>query len=366
MTIDALGSLSFGSFDPAGGDRPGGALRILCVLPTLNPYGGVVSVVNALNLMIDDGHHVTIVSLSRHRHDLVFPKTEPMYLADWEGFPPGAARGFDVLLATSWETVPIVAQIHASHPSASTFYYVQDFEPDFYAESDAATRQRALDTYAMIDKRFVKTEYLRQRLTDHGSDAALIPPGMDLDVFYPRSGPPSTRPMRVLAMARPTPDDHRGYQTLMDVFRQLSQSRPDLDLVVFGTDELPMTGVDVDNRGRVPPSELPELYSSSRIFVDTSRFHGFGRTGAEALACGTAAVLSDSGGISAYARHGENALVVPVGDVAATVEAVETLAADADLADRLSAQGVQDVARFSDREATSAIERLFRSAVATP
>ena len=364
MTTQILPRFSFGTFDPSGGDRPADALRILCVLPTLNPYGGVVSVVNALNILVDQGHHATLISLSKHKSDLVFPKTEPIYLQDWDDFPTDFTSGFDIYLATSWETVPIILEMARENPRAATFYYVQDFEPDFYSEEETETRRRALETYTMIENRFVKTEHLQRKLAEHGFEATVIPPGMNLDIFYPRSGPPSTRQRRIIAMARPTPDDHRGYEILKDVFGQLYRDYPDVELVVFGTDDLPDPGFPVDNVGRVKPSDLPDLYSSCQIFLDTSRFHGFGRTGAEALACGTAIVLSDSGGISSYARHEENALIVPVADVSGTVAAIAALLDDPARMDALAASGLETVAGLSDYVATARIEELFRNALA--
>jgi glycosyltransferase involved in cell wall biosynthesis len=363
MTTQLLPRFSFGAFDPARGDRPPDALRIMCVLPTLNPYGGVVSVVNALNILIDQGHHATLVSLSRHNSDLVFPKTEPIYLQDWDNLPTDFTADFDVYLATSWETVPIIVEMATGNPKAVTLYYVQDFEPDFYGEDETEIRQRALATYSMIENRFVKTEHLQRKLAEHGFEATVIPPGMNLDIFYPRSGPPSTRAKRIVAMARPTPDDHRGYEVLIEVFRQIAHNHPEIDLVMFGTDDLPQPGFAVENLGRVRPSELPDLYSSCQIFLDTSRFHGFGRTGAEALACRTAVVLSDSGGISSYARHDENALIVPVGDVAATVAAIEALLAHPERMDRLAVCGLETVSGLSDYVATARIEELFREAL---
>ena len=357
---------SFSSLDAFAADRPADALHIMCVLPTLNPYGGVVSVVNALNILIDQGHYVTLVCLSSHKTDLVHPKTEPLYLEDWDSFPADLAAGYDIYLATSWETVPIVATMAQRQPSSATFYYVQDFEPDFYKESEVETRRQALATYTTIPNTFVKTLHLQSKLAEHGFSARRIPPGMNLDIFYPRAGKASERPKRVLAMARPdTQDDHRGYSILVEVYRELAVRDPSIALAWFGTNDLPDHGFPVQSFGRVPPSELPVLYSGAQIFLDTSRFHGFGRTGAEAMACGTACVLSDSGGISEYAVDDHNAIIVPVGDVARTVEAIEGLLADLGRMDTLASHGLETVAGLSDYKATAAIERLFRAELET-
>ncbi len=99
------------------------------------------------------------------------------------------------------------------------------------------------------------------------------------------------------------------------------------------------------------PHELPDIYSNASVFVDTSKTHGFGRTGVEAMACGTPCVLSDSGGISEYATHDVNARIVDVGDVAGTTEAVEQLLDDVAIAERLSHTGITTASKFGDYRA---------------
>lgn len=174
-------------------------------------------------------------------------------------------------------------------PGPTPLYFVHDIEAEFYA--DQATRRATLATYERIETRVVKTRFLQQRLHDLGHAAHRIPPGMDLDVFYPRDV--HRRLGRVLAMARPTDSgtDNRGFDILIQVFERLAPERPDVDLVTFGHDDPSAFPVDVTTLARGSSHELANLYSSASIFVDTSRHHGFGRTGVEAMACGAAAVL---------------------------------------------------------------------------
>jgi glycosyltransferase involved in cell wall biosynthesis len=65
--------------------------------------------------------------------------------------------------------------------------------------------------------------------------------------------------------------------------------------------------------------------------------------------------LSDSGGISEYAVQGENALIVPVGDVPKTVEAIEKLLDDPPLRESLIAAGLKTVSGLSDYAAADAL-----------
>jgi glycosyltransferase involved in cell wall biosynthesis len=289
---------------------------------------------------------------------------EAVYLDKKSPLPISLAPVHDIFVATSWETAPMIAELAGHNHSAALFYYIQDYEADFYPPEATEKRRQVLDTYSLIPNKIVKTSHLQKRLADAGWQTTRIPPGMDLDIFYPRAGPPSTRPPAVIAMARPgTSNDQRGFEVLRMVYGELAKRRPGLQMTVFGSDELPedFTG---DNHGRVEPSSLPVLYSSAQVYIDVSRVHGFGRTGVEAMACGAACVLSDSGGISEYAVNGENALIVPVGDVNATADAVERLLDDAVLADTLARNGAKSVAGYSDYAAATVLESLFKLGLA--
>jgi len=70
------------------------------------------------------------------------------------------------------------------------------------------------------------------------------------------------------------------------------------------------------------------------------------------MACGAACVLSDSGGIRDYARHGENALIVPVSDVPAAAEAIRQLAESPALRDRLVLNAFKTATRWAETWAT--------------
>ena len=70
------------------------------------------------------------------------------------------------------------------------------------------------------------------------------------------------------------------------------------------------------------------------------------------MACGAAWALSDSGGVRDYARHGENALIVPVTDVTAATEAVRQLVESPALRDRLVLNGFTTATSWAEAWAT--------------
>ena len=70
---------------------------------------------------------------------------------------------------------------------------------------------------------------------------------------------------------------------------------------------------------------------------------GYGLTGLEAMACGTALVSTSYKGVLEYASDGMNALLSPVKDVNGLVRNVQRLFDDDDLRIRIARNGVESV-----------------------
>jgi glycosyltransferase involved in cell wall biosynthesis len=98
----------------------------------------------------------------------------------------------------------------------------------------------------------------------------------------------------------------------------------------------------IELRGYVPfGPELLELYRSSHIFVHVSLTEGVPQVIVEALACGTPVVATEVGGVSGAVAGGAAGLLVPPANLEALVDAVERMAADAALRQRLVARGLE-------------------------
>src|SRR5262249_16451180 len=102
------------------------------------------------------------------------------------------------------------------------------------------------------------------------------------------------------------------------------------------------------NMGRLQDqSKVAELLSTADLLLDASLWQGFGRPGLEAMACGVAPVLSNVGGLSEYARDGENFLLVPPGDANPATHALVRLIDAPDLRARLAKAGPAAARAFS-------------------
>jgi len=97
----------------------------------------------------------------------------------------------------------------------------------------------------------------------------------------------------------------KNLKTLLRVFAQVSQVRPECVLVVAGkhgrNEEDPSKliweaglGDKVVQIGEVEELDLPALYSAARMIVCPSLYEGFGLTVLEAMACGTPVISSNA------------------------------------------------------------------------
>ena len=111
--------------------------------------------------------------------------------------------------------------------------------------------------------------------------------------------------------------------------------------------------------------ELAKLYQEADIYVCTSRYESFPLPPLEAMASGTAVVSTSNDGIMAYANHGENCLLAPVGDVQAIATAIRRVLDDPTLADRLRSNGLRTARDLSWPKIIRGVASHFRSVVRT-
>lgn len=334
-----------------------GAPRLLVLLGSLTRYGGNISVVELVQDLHAAGWEITVAVSSPHQPDLHddLPVPPRFYLGH-EHFLAQAPQA-DVVLATWWTTAYAALDLCQTRPGLLPAYFVQDFEPWFYPEEFRYLRDCVAETYRLMPFCFAKTLWLCARIRDAGGTASQVPPALDLQRFHPVNEPPGDT---VLAMVRPE-SPQRGFNTVKWLFEALHRARPGTHLIAFGSDEESAAHIDapVDHRGRVPNNDMPALYRSARVFVECSDFHGFGRTVAESLACGTPCVATSSGGVDAFLRDGENGVLVPSGDKESLLRAVLRILDDDALHARLRSGAIPSVAHFDRSHASMCTARLL-------
>lgn len=324
-----------------------GRMRITFLIAESMPIcGGVICITQLAREMLIAGHDVKIVT----RADVVDPEkfnlpTQPLVFPNDEElvrlFPPS-----DIVIATYWTTAfHVMPKLRERYDFVSS-YYVQDYEAYFYPEDEFVLRSQAASTYTMTEYRVVMSQWLKQLIErKHGVACHKIHMGIDLGVFRPRSAKadPKRRP-QIVYNARPDAP-RRGFSDAVKAFQRVHAERPDVEFVLFGTenkdmpDDLP---IPYTNRERIyDPNKVAQMLSDATLLLDSSHFQGFGRPGLEAMACGTPPVLTNEGGVNEYAIDNENALMVSPRDYQGMADRMLMLLNDPELAARLRIGGLK-------------------------
>ncbi len=131
--------------------------------------------------------------------------------------------------------------------------------------------------------------------------------------------------------------------------------RPKLERLVASLD----LGARVRFLGRISEQEKLALLRRSWGLAFASPKEGWGITNLEAAACATPVVASNSPGIRESVQHGETGFLVPHGDTRAMADAMDRLAGDAALVERIGAQARRFAETFTwDRAADQTEQHL--------
>lgn len=186
-------------------------------------------------------------------------------------------------------------------------------------------------------------------LSELGSRSYLLPHGVDLHRFTPRSTK-STGILRLLAIGRLV--EKKGFHFLIAALAGL---RIPFTLTIVGDGpERERLGHlvalnNLENRvvfyGSATHAELPRIFADSDVVVVPSiqdrsgDRDGLPNVVLEAMACGRAIIASDAGAIASAITDNENGLLVPPGDPVALSQAIRRLAASKELRAQLGRNG---------------------------
>lgn len=199
--------------------------------------------------------------------------------------------------------------------------------------------QRALEEFELADYAAVPSEFVRQSFIQRGFPShklLLLPYGVDTARFRPANPDrPSDRPFRALFVGQVTA--RKGVLELLEAWRRLDWR--DAELWIVGRPDAavrrhlaPYMGLaGVRWLGYVP--DPVTLYQGADVFVFPSHEEGSALVTYEAMACGLPMITTFQAG--SMARHEEEALIVPPGDVPALMQALQRLREDEGLRRRL-------------------------------
>jgi hypothetical protein len=305
------------------------------------------------------GVDVQIMNLRVHRSwfEKHYPGINlPVVFADMEEMPQLVAD-YDAVIATSNPTISWIAPVAGKHPHLVLGYYIQDYEPSFYAQGTHEF-QRANVSYTLIPNliRMVTTPWISDQIQlHHHVDSTIVGAHMDTDLFLPRPrANPSwpDRPLRITAMVRPT-TARRNPKMTMAILQQASKMYGSkLEIRLFGCEPTDPGFAALDKdfpwqlAGQLRPTQVANLLNEADIFVDYSEYQAFGLTAIESMATGLAVIVPGEGGASFYAKHDKNSLVVDTHDQISCFNALQRLIEDDSLRLNLQVNAISTAARF--------------------
>lgn len=336
-------------FDARDVRTDGGMLRVVYVTEDTGVGGGHRDVFEHLNGLLERGHEAELWTLGGQPtwFDLHAPVRT---FDDYDELVAALAPVRAIKVATWWNTAAPVWQASVVH--GIPVYFVQDIETSYYPR-DTALQDAVLASYRQEFRYMTISAWNRERLRELGLDAELIPPGIDLHNFRPRTDVPRRQDM-LLALGRSNP--LKNLPLTIDAWRRLPPPRPDLCL--FGIE--PELASEPGIRYIAEPSDdqVNELFNQATVFVQTSVHEGFCLPPLESMATGGAVVCTDAHGNRDFCVDGENCLM-PTPDPAAVSAAIARLLADAPLRDRLGQAGITTAAEYDWRLRLDALERFL-------
>jgi O-antigen biosynthesis protein len=283
----------------------------------------------------------------------------------------------DVVVATEYPSVDLLARLALERPRVLCAYYVQDYEPLFAAPLSSRSDRALLSYRALPDLLlFAKTHWLCDLLgVVHGVEVAKVAPSLDRELFHAGGRARQGRVLRVAAMVRPRTPRRRPLATLRalsGIAHALSDRvrictfgcAHDAFAELFGDGGGVGDGDGVTHLGLLSRMQVSALMRRTDIFVDASAYQAFGRTGLEAMACGAVPLLPQLGGVHEYALDGENAVILDDGSPEEILAAVLALAASPARLAHMSDVGVRHARSFSVERAARSQLALFADALA--
>lgn len=306
----------------------------------------------------------------------VLPLHVPAFAEGMQHFAADQGISYDILhshywlsglAATQWREGASTPLVHMFHTLSRVkeFYFGVPDPSDTVLRADGE-RRIIEDADAIIGATPEELALMERLYGRAPARYAVVPPGVDTDLFRPLGREPSRRELGidadrvVLFVGRV--DRIKGIDVLLRSVAAYAAGSPHrLRLVVVGganegrSGELARfrklaaslgIGAIVDFVGAVPPTRLPVYYSAADICAVPSAYESFGMVATEAMACQTPVVAFRVGGLANTIRDGQTGFLATPG-IPANFTAKLCAALDSDALDAMGRQARLSIQRFT-------------------
>jgi glycosyltransferase involved in cell wall biosynthesis len=338
--------------------------RVMILAKNATLTGGMIALVRIADALRARGWDAVVVTFDPRDSDL-YDSTAAFAVYDGESdLRRNFRREFfseGHLIVGSW-TVCDVAQ---------RFCIDGGFKPVLYSQDDERRFDFNRDKKGLIEEMWrtfpvvANSPWVAAEMAPFANGVPeVIPVGVDLGTFFPRQEEERPEILRVCSMYRGE-TRWRGSDVFLEGIRHARSLGVPLHVTAYGSKPPPGSGVDVST-GRLPTWGVARVLQGADVYVDASRFQGFGMDALQAQACGTGLVCTDNGGSQMYASDGLTAVVVRPEDPRAIGEALKTLHEDRALLRKIRTEGAAQAHAFSWDTVALAWENHLDSLSETP
>jgi len=273
----------------------------------------------------------------------------------------------DVLVATFWPTVYVAFFLRARKKC----YLIMGWEEDFY--SHPLLRFFARLTYKLPIKKIVLSDYLRKRLQKYNKHEKNI---SKIDTYplspslynkgirkYNHSSDNSRRKRIHILSVISWYNRYKGPDLLVEAIQKLKKNHPEYYFTVVGREKMSYSPLIDRFLSNPPSSKIADLYRESDVLLITSRVEGFYIPGIEAMASGCPVISTNCGGISEYAIHNYNCIIMN-SSISELWEQdlIEKILKDRKLTRRLVANGRETAKKYQNLtwdDITKSLEKIY-------
>lgn len=291
-------------------------------------------------------------------------------------------------LKAAWD-VPVIHMFHTLGLMKNRIAGKGEFEGDYRIRGELETLRVADKIVVATPAEMAQLQWLYEVATDH---VTIIPPGVDISHFYPIARDEARAFIEVpeedkllLFVGRIEP--LKGVDILLDamaILRGRDVLRQDESyLVVVGGDasvpreqmthemaklhhmreELGIADF-VTFLGKRAQDTLPYYYSAADAVVVPSHYESFGMVALEAMACGTAVVASQVGGLAYLIQDGKTGFHVKGQGPELLADKLERILVDDELRDTLGKNAAIYAQDYAWENIAEKIEAVYRAVIA--
>ncbi len=307
--------------------------NLMFVMPSVQISGGVLVILKHAAILQSAGVDVTLITQGQETGFIDKDGATLPVLSDKNNLYYGT---FDKGVATLWSTLTFVTQYEHIKEK---FYFVQNFETDFY-EWGHIFKVQANQTYnPSVDVKFITIsawckDWLEKK---YGRQAAYAPNGLDLTLFQPHKRKLSGK-INILIEGN-SEDYYKNVDESFKIVDMLDKEKYEIWYLSYqGT---PKKGYYVDHfMHKVPYEEVSKIYGKCDILLKTSILESFSYPPLEMMGTGGYVVVAPNGGNIEYLVDKENCLFYSHDDLSTAVKAIEEIRTNSILQETLYIGGI--------------------------